>query len=127
MLRFRSFAALSAALILLFSSTVADGAGSDAFEADDIDLPFEELIPSLSGDENNNEETGTDVFTPSSGSPWDHDLGSSYWTTPMDITDTGRVWNMLMEPITVTHHRGGYRFRKKAEQIPADQAESVYV
>ena len=102
MLRFRSFAALSAALILLFSSAAADGAGSDAFAADDVDVSFEELVSDVSADENDmEEESGDAVFTPSYGSSWDHDLGSSYWTTPMDITDTGRVWKMLMEPITV--------------------------
>ena len=102
MLRFRSFAALSAALILLFSSAAADGAGSDAFAADDVDVSFEELVSDVSADENDmEEESGDAVFTPSYGSSWDHDLGSSYWTTPMDITDTERVWKMLMEPITV--------------------------
>ena len=103
MLRFRSFAALSAALILLFSSAAADGAGSDAFQADDLDISFEDLVPEspdLSADETE-EEAEDAAFTPSYGSSYDHDLGSSYWTTPMDITDTERVWNMLMEPITV--------------------------
>ena len=52
MLRFRSFAALSAALILLFSSAAADGAGSDAFAADDVDVSFEELVSDVSADEN---------------------------------------------------------------------------
>ena len=102
MLRFRSFAALSAAVIFLFSSAAADGAGSDAFAADDVDVSFEELVSDVSADENDmEEESGDAVFTPSYGSSWDHDLGSSYWTTPMDITDTERVWKMLMEPITV--------------------------
>ena len=41
------------------------------------------------------------IFTPSHGSPYDHDLGSAYWTTPMDITDEQAVWDMLMQPITV--------------------------
>lgn len=42
------------------------------------------------------------VFTPSFGSPYQSAPGaSSYWTLPMDITDTEAVWNMLMEPITV--------------------------
>ena len=62
MLRFRSFAALSAALILLFSSAVADGAGSDAFEADDVDVSFEELVSDVSADENDMEESYKDEF-----------------------------------------------------------------
>ena len=41
------------------------------------------------------------VFTPSFGSPYDSDLGSAFWTTPMDITDEQAVWDMLMQPITV--------------------------
>ena len=66
MLRFRSFAALSAALILLFSSAAADGAGSDAFQADDLDISFEDLVPEspdLSADETE-EEAEDAAFTP---------------------------------------------------------------
>jgi len=42
-----------------------------------------------------------EVFTPSYGSDHATDLGSSYWTLPMDITDEAAVWAMLMEPIAV--------------------------
>ena len=41
-------------------------------------------------------------FIPSYGSPYTEQVGgSSFWTTPMDITDTDTIWKMLMEPITV--------------------------
>ncbi|MBQ6382527.1 MAG: L,D-transpeptidase [Clostridia bacterium] len=41
-------------------------------------------------------------FTPSYGSPFTEQAGgSSFWTTPMDITDTDAIWKMLIEPITV--------------------------
>ena len=96
MVKIRFFAALLAVLVLFSSAAFAEG---DSFEADDVDISFEELL----GDESARPEEVPEgsVFTPSSGSPWDHDLGSSYWTTPMDITDTETVWNMLMEPINV--------------------------
>ena len=100
MLRYRSAAALLAALIFLFSAAFAEENSPGGMESEDVDISFEELI---SGTEDAAPETNadTEVFTPSHGSAWDHDLGSSYWTTPMDITDTEAVWNMLMEPITV--------------------------
>ena len=105
MVRFRSAAAFLAALALLFSGACAEDEGSYGLEMEDISI--EELIPgTASGDDvtlaGETEDPSADgVFTPSYGSPWDHDLGSSYWTTPMDITDTEAVWNMLMEPITI--------------------------
>ena len=106
MIRFRSFAAFLAALILLFTALPAEGSDYDVMEMEDIS--FEELIPEVSSEDADDDfpsgsaDSDADgVFTPSYGSPWDHDLGSSYWTTPMDITDTDAVWNMLMEPINV--------------------------
>ena len=94
MVRFRSAAALLAAFVLFFAAACAEGAG---LEVEDISI--EDLIPSVS--EEPETEPEKEVFIPSRGSPWEEDLGSSYWTTPMDITDTERVWKMLMEPITV--------------------------
>ena len=43
-------------------------------------------------------------FTPSYGSPYAFtgDEPVSSWNTPMDITDTERIWQMLTAPITVT-------------------------
>ena len=105
MVRFRSAAAFLAALALLFSGACAEDEVSYSMEMEDVSI--EELIPgTASGDDvtlaGETEDPSADgVFTPSYGSPWDHDLGSSYWTTPMDITDTEAVWNMLMEPITI--------------------------
>ena len=104
MIRFRSFAAFLAALILLFTALPAESSDFDVMEMEDIS--FEELIPETASEDTDDFSSAVDsgaegVFTPSYGSPWDHDLGSSYWTTPMDITDTEAVWNMLMEPITV--------------------------
>ena len=46
-------------------------------------------------------DSAEEVFTPSHGSLYRDDIASSYWTTPMDISDEETVWNMLMEPITV--------------------------
>ena len=105
MVRFRSAAAFLAALALLFSGACAEDEVSYSMEMEDVSI--EELIPGVASDDDGAfageaEDPAEDgVFTPSYGSPWDHDLGSSYWTTPMDITDTEAVWNMLMEPITV--------------------------
>lgn len=92
--RTRSAAALLAALILLFSAAFAEESG---LEVEEISIETLQEDPQAEAEET----AGPEVFTPSHGSPWDHDLGSSYWTTPMDITDTEAVWNMLMEPITV--------------------------
>lgn len=96
MVKTRFFASLLAVLVLFSSAAFAEGG---SFEADDVDISFEELLGNESARPEEIPEGS--VFTPSSGSPWDHDLGSSYWTTPMDITDTETVWNMLMEPINV--------------------------
>ena len=46
-------------------------------------------------------EDNETVFTPSYGSAYREDIGSAYWTTPMDISNEQAVWDMLMEPITV--------------------------
>ena len=102
MVKFRSVTALLAALVLLFSSACVAESSSDAFETDDVDGSFDDLFTAGSaGPEEEKQDPEDAVFTPSRGSSWDHDLGSSYWTTPMDITDTETVWKMLMEPITV--------------------------
>ena len=100
--RIRSAAALLAALILFFSFAVSESApdvGDLDIEEVEEEIAFES--PSSESDDIPENDPEGDVFTPSYGSPWDHDLGSSYWTTPMDITDTQAVWSMLMEPITV--------------------------
>ena len=82
-----------------------------AFAEEDEDFSIEEIVEEvlLEDPEDLQEEetapadpaTEDDPYTPSYGSLWDHDLGSSYWTTPMDITNEQRIWDMLMEPITV--------------------------
>ncbi len=94
MIRFRSAAALLAALILLFSAAWAEDSGLMVEE-----ISLEALLSGALEEET--AEDAPEVFTPSYGSPWKEDLGSSYWTTPMDITDEETVWNMLMEPINV--------------------------
>ena len=91
---FRSFAALLAAFILLFPAAGAEDTG---LQVEEVDIPLEEVQPASPAEETPSAE----VFTPSHGSPWKKDIGSSYWTLPMDITDEEAVWNMLMEPITV--------------------------
>jgi len=99
MTRFRSFAAFLAAFVLLFSAALAEESVLDGLEVEEIS--FVDLTASGVSDDPAEAAEAGDVFTPSYGSPYDHDLGSSYWTTPMDITDTETVWKMLMEPITV--------------------------
>lgn len=47
-------------------------------------------------------ETTDIVYTPSYGSPYTEAVKDyDYWTTPMDITDTEAIWNMLTSSITV--------------------------
>ncbi len=47
-------------------------------------------------------ETTDVVYTPSYGSPYTEAVKDyDYWTTPMDITDTEAIWNMLTSSITV--------------------------
>ena len=102
MVRFRSFAALLAALVLLFTASAVPFASaeeeSDSFDVEEISI--EDILP-ISGAVSAGENVSSEVFTPSYGSPYTEDIGSSFWTTPMDITDEEAVWNMLMEPITV--------------------------
>lgn len=40
-------------------------------------------------------------FTPSYGSPYPTTSSGDYWSTPMDISNEGAVWEMLMRPVTV--------------------------
>ena len=93
---FRSAAALFAAFILLFSAAFAE---EQPLQVEEISL--EDILPVDLSEPEPEPGEPAEVFTPSHGSPWTEDLGSSYWTTPMDITDEETVWNMLMEPITV--------------------------
>ena len=96
MIRFRNAAALLAAFILLFASAFAED------EIQEMEIPLDDLLSDTPvQDIQSAQEETAEVFTPSYGSPWTEDLGSSYWTTPMDITDEEAVWNMLMEPIYV--------------------------
>ncbi len=82
MVRFRSAAAFLAALVLLFSGACAEDEVSYSMEMEDVSI--EELIPGGASDDDGAfageaEDPAADgVFTPSYGSPWDHDLGSSY-------------------------------------------------
>lgn len=95
MRRFHSFCALFCALFLLLSPAAAENAG----------MTVEEVLPEetdLSEETEPLPEAET-VFTPSYGSPYTSDLGSPFWTTPMDVTDEQAVWEMLMQPITVVH------------------------
>ena len=85
--RFRSFFLILSVLLLVCSAVTAEeGAGLEV-----EDIPSETAAAS----------SGDTVFTPSLGSPYTSDIGSAYWTTPMDITDEQAVWDMLMQPITV--------------------------
>ena len=95
MLRTRFAAAVLSAFLLfsLFASA------EEAVQVEEI--PLDELLTDPPAVTEPAPAEPTAVFTPSYGSPWEEDLGSSYWTTPMDITDEETVWKMLMEPITV--------------------------
>ena len=95
----RSAAALFAAFILLFSFAFAEESGLEVEEISLEDLTA--VAEEAAAPEDGPAAPERDAFIPSQGSPWTEDLGSSYWTTPMDITDEETVWNMLMEPITV--------------------------
>ncbi len=82
---------LSLLLVLLLVLPVSAPAEDAGLDVEEIDIS----APSAPADPD------AEVFTPSHGSPYEQDLGSAYWTTPMDITDEAAVWNMLMQPITV--------------------------
>ncbi len=57
------------------------------------------------------------TFTPTTGSPWEgRDTAVSYWTYPMDLTDEGAVWDMLMQPMTVLDD-GGKKGNAQKRQI----------
>ena len=97
-MKIKSFFCLLAALALLMTCLPAV---AEDLEVIWIDLDEDTVSETAEEPE---EEAGEDqegVFTPSHGSVYRNDIGSSYWTTPMDITDEEAVWNMLMEPITV--------------------------
>ena len=93
-------------LFCLLSALVLFAAAVPAVAEDDVEIiwiDLDEGTVSEAADELSEdtvEDTET-VFTPSHGSLYREDIASSYWTTPMDITDEETVWNMLMEPITV--------------------------
>ena len=88
------------AVLVLFAAAVPTFAEEDV---EIIWIDLDEGTVSEAADELYEEsaEDEEGVFTPSHGSPYREDIASSYWTTPMDITDEETVWNMLMEPITV--------------------------
>ena len=106
MTRFRSLLTLLLVLVLFCAGLPAFAEDDNPLEVEDISI--EDLL--AIDPPTNDVAEAADVFTPSCGSPWTEDIGSSYWTTPMDITDTEAVWNMLMEPITVVDigSRKGY-------------------
>ena len=69
-------------------------------------------------------------FTPSYGSPYATQVGgSSFWTTPMDITDTETVWKMLMEPITVIDigKKSGEKVQTSIYREPDENSKKVGV
>ena len=93
-------------LFCLLSALMLLAAGIPAVAEEDVEIiwiDLDEGTVSETADEPSEEsvEDEEGVFTPSHGSPYRKDIASSYWTTPMDISDEETVWNMLMEPITV--------------------------
>ena len=64
-------------------------------------------------------------YTPSYGSPYSKpDEGMNYWTLPMDITDEEKVWEMLMQPMTVLDI-GGKNAQRAQVTIRSDPHESA--
>ena len=105
--------AAALAVLMLFSLALAESSG-------DGDLVIEEVILDEENPEGKLPEATEapaaaekTVFTPSYGSPYSSDLGSSYWTLPMDITDEEAVWKMLMEPMTVVRIGSGNQEKKQ--------------
>jgi len=105
--------AAALAVLMLFSPALAESSG-------DGDLVIEEVILDEENPEGKLPEATEapaaaekTVFTPSYGSPYSSDLGSSYWTLPMDITDEEAVWKMLMEPMTVVRIGSGNQEKKQ--------------
>jgi len=74
---------------------------------EEVWLDEEEPGPEASDGENTGDGADLPIpdqrsFIPSYGSQYTEQIGgSSYWTTPMDITDEATVWKMLMEPMIV--------------------------
>ena len=104
-MRIRSLICLFAALALLFAGIPACGEDYEYIEEEEIYLDLDEGMETEEPDsgETAEEPAGDagDAFTPSYGSPYTEDIGSPFWTTPMDISDEQRIWDMLMQPITV--------------------------
>ncbi len=97
----RRLVVLGLVLVLLLSASAW---------AEDTELSLEEIVEEVILEdeisENGQESTPAvpeeePVYTPSFPSAYQEDLGSSYRTLPMDITNEQAVWDMLMEPITV--------------------------
>ena len=103
-MKIKSLFCLLSVLVLLGSCIPAIAEDEMEYEEEEGWLDLDEGTASETADEPAEEpaEASTSgVFTPSYGSKYTKDIGSSYWTTPMDISNEQAVWNMLMEPITV--------------------------
>ena len=74
-------------------------------------------------------ETGTAAFNPTPAlrttHPMDHDPGTCYWCTPMDITDEETVWAMLTSPIYTVKENQKQQVVIRAE--PNEKSEGVGV
>ena len=104
-MRIRSFICLFAVLALLCAGIPVLGEEDyEYIEEEELYLDLDEGTETEEPDAGEAAEPAGDagdVFTPSYGSPYTKDIGSPFWTTPMDISDEQRVWDMLMQPITV--------------------------
>ena len=67
------------------------------------------------------------VYTPSycSAYPLTEKDAGTYWGTPMDITDTEAIWQMLSAPITVID--ADYKGQKKVYAAPDENSRTVAV
>ena len=122
------FAAALAALMML-SPALAEMPEDEELVIEEVMLDDENQEEALPEATEEPEPAEQSVFTPSYGSPYSQDLGSSYWTLPMDITDEEAVWNMLMEPMTVVRIGSGNQEKKQTYlyQEPDENSKKIGV
>ena len=103
-MKIKSLFCLLTVLVLLGTCIPVFAEEDLEYEEEEVWLDLDEGAAPEAADEPAEEpadESAAGVFTPSYGSEYTKDIGSSYWTTPMDISNEQAVWDMLMEPITI--------------------------
>ena len=122
----RLLAAVLAVLMFAASPALAESPDSEDLVIEEVMLDEEESSEKAEPVSAPEQDV---VYTPSYGSPFTQDLGSSYWTLPMDITDEKAVWDMLMEPITVVRIGSGNQEKKQTYlyQEPSEDSKKIGV